>query len=124
MKNCLKFNVDKCKYMVISRKKNPVAPTLPFLLNGLPIEKVKSFKYLGLNLSSDFSWSNHIDLICAKARKLLDLLYRRYYNHVGCDVIYISLVRLHLKYACVFVWDPHSYIQRKEIHRKRSKMCM
>ena len=43
LKNCLKFNVDKCKYMVMSRKKNPLVPTLPFLLNGLPIEKLKSF---------------------------------------------------------------------------------
>ena len=46
LKNCLKLNVDKCKYMVIARKENPLAPTLPFLLNGLPIEKVKSFKYI------------------------------------------------------------------------------
>ena len=52
LKNCLKFNVDKCKYLVI-------------------IDKIISFKYLGLNLSSVLSWSNHIDLICAKTRKLL-----------------------------------------------------
>ena len=41
-----------------------------FLLNGLPSEELKLFEYLGLNLSSDLSSTNPIDLICAKVKNL------------------------------------------------------
>ena len=54
--------------------------TSPLLLNGTPIEKVEIFKYLGLLISSDLSWTSHIDSVCSKAKRILGLLYRRYYN--------------------------------------------
>ncbi len=43
-------------------------------LNDSPIEKVNCFKYLGIWLSSELSWSKHIDYICAKPRHLLEEL--------------------------------------------------
>ena len=49
-------------------------------LNGTPIEKVETFKYLGLLISSDLSWTSHIDNVCSKAKRILGLLYRHYYN--------------------------------------------
>ena len=54
--------------------------TSPLLLNGTPIEKVETFKYLGLLISSDLSWTSHIDSVRSKAKRILGLLYRRYYN--------------------------------------------
>jgi len=35
-------------------------PKCPILLNGIPFEKVELFMHLGLVISSDLSWSNHI----------------------------------------------------------------
>jgi len=55
-------------------------------LNGMPFEKVELFKHLGL-ISSDLSWSNHITSITAKAKRILGLLYRQYYNHVEGHVL-------------------------------------
>jgi len=45
------------------------------------------FKHLGLVISSDLSWSNHITSISAKAKRILGLLYRQYYNHVEGHVL-------------------------------------
>jgi len=67
--NSLNFNISKCKYMVISRKRTPTTPASPILLNSIPLERVELFKHLGLIISSDLSWSNHITSICAKAIK-------------------------------------------------------
>ena len=80
LNNSLQFNTSKCKYMTISRKRSPVTLTSPLLLNGTPIAKVETFKYLGLLISSDLSWTSHIDSACSKAKRILGLLYRHYYN--------------------------------------------
>ena len=101
--NNLHFNISKCKYMMISRRRTPEIQVPPLTLNGLPLERVETFKYLGLLLSSDLSWFNHIDSVCSRAKRILGLLYRQYYRHADSEAIrqlYISLVRPHLEYGC------------------------
>ena len=106
--NHLTLNPTKCKSMFISRKRNSIQP-LSLHLNGVPLEQVESFKYLGVFLSSDMSWSTHIDSVCSKARKLVGLLYRRFSAEVDSHSLlemYKLLVRPHLEYAAP-VWSPH-----------------
>ena len=84
---------------------NPPAITI----NGQMLETVSTFKYLGLLLTSDLSWSKHIEGICTKTKKILGLIYRRFYQHANQETLlqlYISIVRPHMEYAAQ-VWDPH-----------------
>ncbi len=64
--NHLTLNENKCKYMILSRKRGPVEHH-PLMLNGCALEKVDTFKYLGVLLSSDLHWSPHIHSISSKA---------------------------------------------------------
>ena len=68
-------------------------PKSPILLNGIPFERVELFKHLaiGIVISSDLSWSNHITSIGAKAKRILGLLYRQYYKHVEGHVSQTTL---------------------------------
>ena len=77
--NAMTFNTAKCKSMTISRKRNHFTPLSPLSLNGSTLETVTNFKYLDVLISSDLSWSHHIQGVCSKARKIIGLLYRRYY---------------------------------------------
>ena len=108
--NHLTFNTSKCSYMMLSRKRFPTTPLHPLMLNGLHLNEVECFKYLGVLLSSDLSWTPHITSVCSKAKQILGLLYRRFYNHAEGTTLmqlYLSLIRPHLEYACL-VWDPHT----------------
>ena len=73
--------------MLISRKKFPTVPDMPLLLHNLPLSKVNTFKYLGVLLAEDLAWNPHIQSICSKARQVLGLLYRRFYNYSNTDTL-------------------------------------
>jgi len=90
-------------YIEEKNANNSVLPNTPERYT-IQLERVELFKHLGVVVSSDLSWSNHITSISAKAKRILGLLYRQYYNHFEWHVLkqlFISLVRPHLEYSCV-----------------------
>ena len=116
----LKLHADKCHLMLISRKRTcSVNPPL-FAKAGTPLQQVNSVKYLGVLLTSDLSWSEHITRTCSKTRKLIGLLYRRF-HHCSPELLltlYKAFIRPHLEYA------PGSLLgKRHRSSRKNSKVC-
>lgn len=43
----------------------------PLYINGAPVERVSCFKYLGVTISADLTWSNHIQTTARKANQRL-----------------------------------------------------
>ena len=74
----LKLNPTKTKLMVISRKRSPIQPSLS--ISGNPICQVNSFCFPGVSLSSDLSWSKHINTTHLKAKKHLGFIYRQFHS--------------------------------------------
>ena len=90
--------------------------------------KVQSYKYLGVLISSNLSWCNHVSNICSRAKKHLGMLYRRFYRDADCStlrMLYTTSVRPLLEYA-VPVWDPHllkDIKAIKSVQRFATKVC-
>ena len=119
VENLLTFNAAKCKCMLLSKKRTTIDPYPTMMLNDQPLEIVQQYKYLGLLVSSNLSWTPHIRSICNKARRILGLIYRKFSRNTDCFVtlrLYLALVRPHLEYA-VQVWNPHLVMDKNRLEK-------
>ena len=94
--------------MIVTRRKSKATPVPVLQLYGEALERVFEYKYLGVILSSNLSWTPHVERIVAKTQKLIGMLYRQFYQWTNPEVltkIYMSLIRPHLEYAAP-VWSP------------------
>lgn len=100
----MSFNPKKC-YVLSTGRKTP--STYMYTLCNVVLKSVEHNPYLGVTLSSDLSFSTHIDNITAKASRTLGFLAR---NLRGCPerlraLSYTTLCRPNLEYAAA-IWDP------------------
>ena len=105
----MKFNPSKCEVMRINHAKNDSKRIERYYtLCNQVLKQVDKTKYLGVIISEDLSWDNHVDYITSKANRALGMLRR---NIKECpstlkEIAYFSMVRSLLEYSCA-VWDPH-----------------
>ncbi len=69
--NCLSLNMSKTKELIVDFRKRQQQPYTPLMISGTPVERVSSFKYLGVNISEDLTWTTHIQTQVKKARQRL-----------------------------------------------------
>ena len=99
----MSFNAKKC-YIMSIKKKNPYF----YQLGEHILETVSSIPYLGVIISEDLKWNQHINSITKKASSTLGFMRR---NLRSCPIecrkaAYFSLVRSKLEYSAA-VWDPY-----------------
>ena len=79
-----------------------------YQLKGVTLGQVTNSPYLGVSISENLEWGDHISKIASKANSTLGFLKR---NLKGCpsklkEIAYFSMVRSLLEYSCP-VWDPY-----------------
>ena len=105
----MEFNVKKCKVLRVAHIRS--INDKDYYLGGTKLDRVDVEKDLGLLVSHNLSWNNHVDLISSKAQRMLNLLYRTCRDITDImstkKLLYIAWVRSLLEYASV-VWSPHT----------------
>ncbi|KAK1806985.1 hypothetical protein P4O66_004823, partial [Electrophorus voltai] len=69
--NNLLLNVSKTKDLIMDCSKKQERHYQPVRINGTTVERVDSFRYLGVHISQDLSWSCHSNSLAKKARQHL-----------------------------------------------------
>ena len=72
----MKFNVAKCHSMRVTRHPRPKQIIYGYTLHNQVLENVSSAKYLGVKITDDLEWSQHINEITRKATETLGFLRR------------------------------------------------
>ncbi len=73
--NHLSLNIDKTKELVVDYRRQSREHT-PITIDKTPVERVSSFKFLGVHITEDLTWSAHTDAVLKKAHQHLFFLRR------------------------------------------------
>ena len=114
----MKFNVSKCHSMRVTRLHPSRHIDFNYTLHQQTLEQVQSAKYLGLTITDDLDWGQHISEITCKATKTLGFLRRNLAlapRHTK-EVAYKTLVRPQLEYAAP-IWHPYHETQIEKVEK-------
>ena len=110
MVNKLSLNVSKTKFITFGKRFQNLH--LNISANNIPIEKVNSIKFLGVEIDSLLNWNCHINVIQRKISRSLGIMYQ-VKNKINVDsklTLYNTLIFPHLMYCCS-VWGI-TYVTR------------
>ena len=81
---------------------------IPYNISGYPVQFVRHHKYLGIMLSSNFSFKEHIRNVVGKANRMQSLAskFLRGCSWIVKETAYFSLIQPLTEYYCV-IWDSN-----------------
>ena len=113
--NNMALHEDKFELMVHRHCPQSLLYELPFTADemsykvstGDVLYPKSQVKDLGISISSDLSWSIHINTMCARARSVAAWVLSAFKtrDRITLVTLYKSLVRSHLEYCCP-LWSP------------------
>jgi hypothetical protein len=112
--NFMVINPKKSKEMLFGSLQNDQPALLA--AGTSTIERVRSFKLLGVNISDNLRWDEHVNSICSKAGKrlhYLSLLKRSSVSDEELLHFFKSVVRPVLEYACP-VWQSSLTTEQRD----------
>ena len=114
----MKFNVTNCHSMRVTRHQHHKQILFDYsLLHNQTLENVQSAKYLGITITDNMDWGQHVSEFSSKATKTLVFLRRNLaFAPSTKEVAYKTLVRPKLEYAA-HIWSSHSKLQINQIEK-------
>ena len=115
----MSFHPYKCKVLRVTKKQAPLNST--YKLKGQELAELSTSKYLGVDLSSNLDWKEHIDWTVKKANSVLGFLRGnlRINNRETKSSAYVPLVvGPHLEYCASINFGV--LIQKLEMAQRRS----
>ena len=114
----MKFNVAKCHSMRMTQHQHHKQILFDYSLHNQALENVQSAKYLGITISDNMDWGQHISDISSKATKTLGFLRRNlaFAPRSTKKVAYKTLVQPKLEYAAP-IWSPYSKLQINQVEK-------
>ena len=104
--NKLSLNVKKTKYIIFHAINKNIEGVIPELrINGVTIDRVQNFNFLGLYLNEHLFWKPHIDIVANKLIKfsgVINKLKRFLPIHI-LRTLYFSMVQSRLTYG-ILAW--------------------
>ena len=112
----MKFNVAKCHSMRVTRHQHHKQILFDYSLRNQTLENVESAKYLGITITDNMDWGQHVSEISSKAPETLGFLRRNlaFAPRSAKEVAYKTLVQPKLEYAAP-IWSPHLKLQINQI---------
>lgn len=117
--NNLALNISKTKELILDFRRNSATPA-PLYINGECVERVQTFKFLGVHISADLSWSTNTSALVKKAQQRLHYLRVLKREQLSTSLLvtfYRSTIESLLTYA-VSVWHSSCTVaDRKRLQR-------
>ena len=104
--------------MRVTRHQHHKQILFDYSLHNQTLENVQSAKYLGITITDNMDWGQHVSEISSKATKTLGFLRRNlaFAPRSTQEVAYKTLVRPKLEYAAP-IWSPHLKLQINQIEK-------
>ncbi|MCI4385498.1 hypothetical protein PGIGA_G00051260 [Pangasianodon gigas] len=117
--NNLTLNTDKTKEMIVDMKKERRTHQ-PLFIRELEVERVSSFKYLGVHISEDLTWTLNTTQLVKKAQQRLYFLRRLRKFGMSPKILsnFYSCVVESVLTSCITVWYGSTTVRdRKRLQR-------
>ena len=122
----LKFHPDKCKLLIIGKRKLQTQFHLNSTGGRHNLECVNEMKDLGVTIDSNLTFESHIQEKVNKANRMVGLIRRTFMflDESTFSFLFKAFVRPHIEYANS-VWNPHKrkdIIAIENVHRRATKL--
>ena len=119
--NHMLLNEKKSNYIIFTRAKEDFSTRLS--LNGLPLERVKVTKILGIWLQEDLGWDENTKQICRKAYSRVSILSKLKYVGISTEdliTIYMLFIRSLTEYCSVVFHESLTLRQSEKLEAIQS----
>nr|CAH7747865.1 unnamed protein product [Callosobruchus chinensis] len=103
LRNMVEFNASKTQYCTLSNKRCPSDHSV--LMNNQALPRSHSFKLLGVSITENMIWHEHVSPIATATGKKLGYLFRarKYFSASNLLKLYKAQIRPSLEY-CSHIW--------------------